>query len=85
MGEIVGRPPLLASTRFHLQPIDQIDDVEKEPACSVADQGTANRDGQMVLPGSGAADNIRGLQGCGGAGSQRRASMLRLTEAEQTP
>lgn len=54
--EIVGRPPLLAAARFRFQPIDQIDDVEEAPACSVADQCTGNRDGEMALSGSRAAD-----------------------------
>lgn len=54
--EIVGRPPLLAAARFRFQPIDQIDDVEEAPACSVADQCTGNRDGEMALTGSRAAD-----------------------------
>jgi len=54
--EVVRRPPLLAAACFRFQPIDQIDDVEEAPACSVADEGSGNGDGQMALSGSRAAD-----------------------------
>lgn len=51
---LVSRPPLHAAARFQL--IDQIGDVEETPTCSVADQRTGNRDGQMALSGSRATD-----------------------------
>ncbi len=69
--EVVGRPPLLAAARFRFQSIDQIDDIEEAPACSVADQCTGNCNGEMALSGSRAADeNDVALIGDEGAGSQ---------------
>ena len=53
---MVCEPPLLAVPDLCLQSIDQIDNVEEAVARTVADKGPVDVDGQMRLPGSGAAD-----------------------------
>lgn len=69
--EVVRRPPLLSTARFHFQAVDQIDDIEEAAACSVADESTGDRDGQVTLSCPCAVDeNDIALIGDEGAGRQ---------------
>ena len=55
-GDEVGQSSLLTATCLRLEPIDEVDNVEEAASCSVADQGTCKRDGQVGLPRAGSAD-----------------------------
>lgn len=46
-GDEVGKPALLSAPRFGLQPIDEIHDIEEPAPCSIADQRSGKRDGQV--------------------------------------
>ncbi len=54
--EIIGEPSLPARPSFGLEPVDQIDGVEKPSARSGADTGARDRHRQMRLAGAGPAD-----------------------------
>src|SRR6185312_12606069 len=75
-GEVIGGASLLSIAVLCLEPIDQIDDVEEAAARSVADESTGNGDGQMRLPGPGAADEdgiaLIGDEGAGGEITDQR-------------
>src|SRR5690606_33772353 len=69
-GEVVGDASLLACAVLGFEPVDQIDDVEEAAAGATADECAGDRDGQMRLAGSGAADEdgvaLIGDEGAGG-------------------
>ena len=85
-GEVVGDASLLAGTVLGLQPVDQIDDVEEAAACSAADEGTGDGDGQMQLARAGAADEhgvaLVGNDGAGGEVAHERLVDGRAGEVE---
>lgn len=69
--EIIGYSTLLAVARFRFKSIDQIDDVEEAAARTVAYECPGNRDSQVALARSPAADeNNVALIGNEGAGGQ---------------
>lgn len=69
--KVISHPTLFAAARFRFQTIDQVNDVEEASTCAVADERTGNRDGQMALACSRAADeNDVALVGDEGAGGQ---------------
>ena len=70
-GQVVGAAPLLSGAMLGLEAIDQIDDIEEAATRSIADEGAGDRDRQMRLAGSGAADEDGvALVGDEGAGSE---------------
>ena len=54
--EIVRDASLPAGARFRFEPIDEINSVEEASAQAGADAASRDRDGEMRLPGSRAAD-----------------------------
>ncbi|EHH12616.1 hypothetical protein MEA186_07454 [Mesorhizobium amorphae CCNWGS0123] len=55
-GQVVGDARPLSGAVLGLEPVDEIDDVEEAAARSVTDERSGNRDGEMRLARSGAAD-----------------------------
>lgn len=56
LGDEVGKSQLLAGTRFCIEPIDEIEDVEEATACSAADQGAGKPDGEVGFSCGGPSD-----------------------------
>src|ERR1700710_1291531 len=54
--EIIRRSFLLSAACFRIQAVDQIDNIEEAAACSVANERTGNRNGQVALSCPCAAD-----------------------------
>ena len=54
--QIVGDAAWTASSSFRLELVDEIDDVEEAATGAITDAGPCDRDGEMCLAGSGAAD-----------------------------
>jgi hypothetical protein len=53
---MIGNAALPAGASLGLEPVDEVDDIEEASACTVADKGAGNGDGQMRLAGACPAD-----------------------------